>query len=105
MLSLPAKAPYTALSVIKCQHESARDIEKVAVNTVNDVHIFALPTSFPLVYKVFSVSDVIQQLLHEVTHQITDESLREVPNTPLRELRWMDEYDIIVDEVVGDLVG
>ncbi|SCV48892.1 uncharacterized protein FFB14_10589 [Fusarium fujikuroi] len=105
VLSLLAKAPYTALSVIKCQHESARDVEKVAVNTVNDVHIFALPTSFPLVYKVFSISDVIQQLLQEVTHQITDESQREVPNTPLREFQWMNEYDIIVDGVVVNLVG
>lgn len=105
MLPLPTKAPYTALSVIKCQHEAARDVEKVAVNTVNDVHIFALPTSFPLVYKVFSVANVIQQLLHEVSHQITDKSLQEVPNTPLREFQWMNEYDIIVDEVVVDLVG
>ncbi|PNP84205.1 hypothetical protein FNYG_02893 [Fusarium nygamai] len=105
VLSLPANAPYTALSVIHYQPESAKDVQRVPASTVDDVHMFALPTSFPLVYKVFGVSDAIQELLQEATHQITYESLQEVPNTPLLEFRWIDDYDIIVDQVVGDMIA
>ncbi|KAF5661955.1 hypothetical protein FCIRC_11653 [Fusarium circinatum] len=105
VLSLPASAPFTALSVIKYQPEAARDVQKVAANTVDDIHMFALPTSFPLVYKVFDVTDAFRQLLQEVSHRITYESPREVPNTPLLELRWIEDYDTLVDQVIGDLVG
>ncbi|KAF5717154.1 hypothetical protein FMUND_5972 [Fusarium mundagurra] len=105
VLSLPAKAPYTALSVIKSQPESAGDDQKVSVNPADNLDTLALRKSFPLVYKVFSVSDAVQQLLQEVTHRINYEGLRKVPDTPLLELQWIDNYDIIVDQVVGDLVG
>ncbi|KAF4501661.1 hypothetical protein FAGAP_2113 [Fusarium agapanthi] len=105
VLSLPANAPLTALSVFRNQAKSAREFQKVAADTANDLDMLVLPTSFPLVYKLFGVSDASQQLLQETTHRITYESLREVPNTPLLELRWIDDYEIIVDQLVGDLVG
>lgn len=105
VLSLPAKAPYTALSVIKCQPEPAGDDQRASANPVDDLDMFALPKSFPLVYKVFGISDAVQQLLQEVTHRINYESLREVPNTPLLEFQWIDNYDMVVDQVVVDLVG
>ncbi|CVL03556.1 uncharacterized protein FMAN_15132 [Fusarium mangiferae] len=105
VLSLPAQAPYTALSVIKCQPESAEDDQRVSEKPINDLDIFALPKGFPLVYKIYGVPDAVQQLLQEATHRINYDSLREVPDTPLLEFQWIDDYDIIVDEVVGDLVG
>ncbi|KAJ9427880.1 hypothetical protein FOXG_22022 [Fusarium oxysporum f. sp. lycopersici 4287] len=104
VLSLPAKAPYTALSVIKCQPEPAGDDQRASANPVDDLDMFALPKSFPLVYKVFGISDAVQQLLQEVTHRINFESLREVPNTPLLEFQWIDNYDMVVDQVVVDLI-
>jgi hypothetical protein len=61
--------------------------------------------SVPLVFKVFGVSDAVQQLLQEATLRINYESPREVPNTPLVELQWIQNYDMIIDQVVGDLVG
>ncbi|KAF5635783.1 hypothetical protein F52700_5095 [Fusarium sp. NRRL 52700] len=98
VLSLPANAPYPALSAIEHQPESGRDVQKVSSNT------FALLTNFPLVYKVLSVSVACQQLLQEVTHRITYENLREVPHTPLFELQWIGDYDITADQIVGDMV-
>ncbi|KAF5540037.1 hypothetical protein FPHYL_12163 [Fusarium phyllophilum] len=104
VLSLPAKAPYTALSVVKRQPESGAEDQRVSATPVDNLHIFALQKTFALIYKVFNVSDAVQQLL-QVTHRINYEGLREVPNTPLLEFQWINNYDIIVDQVVGDLVG
>ncbi|EWG51654.1 hypothetical protein FVEG_16831 [Fusarium verticillioides 7600] len=104
VLSLPARGSYTALSVIKCQHESAEAGQRVSASPVDNSHAFALRMSVPLVFKVFGVSDAVQQLLQEATLRINYESLREVPNTPLVELQWIHNYDMIIDQVVGDLI-
>ncbi|KAF4952800.1 hypothetical protein FGADI_6461 [Fusarium gaditjirri] len=101
VLSLPAKAHYTALFVTKCQSESAGDGQEVCANMYTG---FALPKSFPLVYKAFGMSDAVHQLLHQVTHLMDNGTLREVPNTPLFEFQWNDDYDIVVDRVMGDLI-